>query len=47
MVPSFDWPDYGEDTYPEAAKEHVQLRYRAMVSMIDNYLGTCWILSTA
>jgi arylsulfatase A-like enzyme len=37
--PTFDWPDYGEDTYPEAAKEHVQLRYRAMVSMIDAYLG--------
>ncbi|MEF9865246.1 MAG: sulfatase [Oscillospiraceae bacterium] len=36
---NLDWPDYGKNSYGEAATEHVRMEYAALMSMCDHYLG--------
>jgi arylsulfatase A-like enzyme len=37
--PMFDWPKYGRVTEPPEAVRHCRLRYAALLSMCDAYLG--------
>ena len=37
---NLDWPDYGYNSYGQAATEHVRKEYAALLSMCDHYLGT-------